>query len=255
MSGAVGPRPFVPSESNVEGWATRRFEVRPGITAVAGLGAQRPDPQRPRAARLPSTWRRGRCGGTSRSCSRLRRRSPGHRRRRRRRPAAAEQDFQGPWGLHKRRARKRPRQPPFHCCTRSASGAEWHFRSRPGGVRSCGSFGYGGSSGRSGGGHDVDVDRRPRRPLRRHRPGSLFRQPPRGAVSRVTPAGGTTPAGRLTGSDVMAGVVGALAVLSLAYLVVTFIRRRSHSRLSLHRFAPSPGVGAGSTSNVDAPGR
>jgi exopolysaccharide biosynthesis polyprenyl glycosylphosphotransferase len=30
----VGPRPFVPSESNVEGWATRRFEVRPGITGL-----------------------------------------------------------------------------------------------------------------------------------------------------------------------------------------------------------------------------
>ena len=25
---------FVPSESNVEGWATRRFEVRPGITGL-----------------------------------------------------------------------------------------------------------------------------------------------------------------------------------------------------------------------------
>jgi exopolysaccharide biosynthesis polyprenyl glycosylphosphotransferase len=30
----VGPRPFVPSESHVEGWATRRFEVRPGITGL-----------------------------------------------------------------------------------------------------------------------------------------------------------------------------------------------------------------------------
>jgi exopolysaccharide biosynthesis polyprenyl glycosylphosphotransferase len=30
----VGPRPFTPSESNVEGWATRRFEVRPGITGL-----------------------------------------------------------------------------------------------------------------------------------------------------------------------------------------------------------------------------
>jgi exopolysaccharide biosynthesis polyprenyl glycosylphosphotransferase len=30
----VGPRPFIPSESNVEGWATRRFEVRPGITGL-----------------------------------------------------------------------------------------------------------------------------------------------------------------------------------------------------------------------------
>jgi lipopolysaccharide/colanic/teichoic acid biosynthesis glycosyltransferase len=30
----VGPRPFVPAESHVEGWATRRFEVRPGITGL-----------------------------------------------------------------------------------------------------------------------------------------------------------------------------------------------------------------------------
>jgi exopolysaccharide biosynthesis polyprenyl glycosylphosphotransferase len=30
----VGPRPFVPSESRVEGWAVRRFEVRPGITGL-----------------------------------------------------------------------------------------------------------------------------------------------------------------------------------------------------------------------------
>ncbi len=30
----VGPRPFIPSESHVEGWATRRFEVRPGITGL-----------------------------------------------------------------------------------------------------------------------------------------------------------------------------------------------------------------------------
>ena len=30
----VGPRPFIPSESDVEGWATRRFEVRPGITGL-----------------------------------------------------------------------------------------------------------------------------------------------------------------------------------------------------------------------------
>ncbi len=30
----VGPRPLVPDESNVEGWATRRFDVRPGITGL-----------------------------------------------------------------------------------------------------------------------------------------------------------------------------------------------------------------------------
>jgi exopolysaccharide biosynthesis polyprenyl glycosylphosphotransferase len=30
----VGPRPFIPRESHVEGWAVRRFEVRPGITGL-----------------------------------------------------------------------------------------------------------------------------------------------------------------------------------------------------------------------------
>ena len=30
----VGPRPFIPSESHVQGWATKRFEVRPGITGL-----------------------------------------------------------------------------------------------------------------------------------------------------------------------------------------------------------------------------
>ncbi len=30
----VGPRPFVPSESGVDGWGTRRFDVRPGITGL-----------------------------------------------------------------------------------------------------------------------------------------------------------------------------------------------------------------------------
>ena len=30
----VGPRPFVPAESGVDGWGTRRFEVRPGITGL-----------------------------------------------------------------------------------------------------------------------------------------------------------------------------------------------------------------------------
>jgi exopolysaccharide biosynthesis polyprenyl glycosylphosphotransferase len=30
----VGPRPFIPSESDVDGWATRRFDVRPGITGL-----------------------------------------------------------------------------------------------------------------------------------------------------------------------------------------------------------------------------
>jgi exopolysaccharide biosynthesis polyprenyl glycosylphosphotransferase len=30
----VGPRPFIPSESQMEGWEFRRFEVRPGITGL-----------------------------------------------------------------------------------------------------------------------------------------------------------------------------------------------------------------------------
>jgi lipopolysaccharide/colanic/teichoic acid biosynthesis glycosyltransferase len=31
----VGPRPFVPSEAAlIDGWASRRFDVRPGITGL-----------------------------------------------------------------------------------------------------------------------------------------------------------------------------------------------------------------------------
>jgi exopolysaccharide biosynthesis polyprenyl glycosylphosphotransferase len=30
----VGPRPFIPLESDLDGWAARRFEVRPGITGL-----------------------------------------------------------------------------------------------------------------------------------------------------------------------------------------------------------------------------
>jgi exopolysaccharide biosynthesis polyprenyl glycosylphosphotransferase len=30
----VGPRPFIPSESHVAGWGSRRFDVRPGITGL-----------------------------------------------------------------------------------------------------------------------------------------------------------------------------------------------------------------------------
>ncbi|HEY1832659.1 MAG TPA: sugar transferase [Acidimicrobiales bacterium] len=30
----VGPRPFIPEESKVEGWGARRFDVRPGITGL-----------------------------------------------------------------------------------------------------------------------------------------------------------------------------------------------------------------------------
>ncbi len=55
----------------------------------------------------------------------------------------------------------------------------------------------------------------------RLRSGSLHAQ----LVSRVTPAG-TTSSSHLLGSGVMAGIVGSLAVLALAFLVVTLIRRR-----------------------------
>ncbi len=30
----VGPRPFIPCESDIDGWGSRRFEVRPGITGL-----------------------------------------------------------------------------------------------------------------------------------------------------------------------------------------------------------------------------
>ena len=55
----------------------------------------------------------------------------------------------------------------------------------------------------------------------RLRSGTLHAQ----LVSRVTPAGNTS-SHLLVGSDVMAGIVGSLAVLALAFLVVTLIRRR-----------------------------
>ena len=45
-------------------------------------------------------------------------------------------------------------------------------------------------------------------------------------LSHVTPGRSTASSGFLTGSDIMGGVVGALAVLALAYLIVTFIRHR-----------------------------
>ena len=48
-------------------------------------------------------------------------------------------------------------------------------------------------------------------------------------MSHVTAGANAVPAGlALTGSDVMAAVVGALALFALAFLVVTLIRRRDH---------------------------
>jgi hypothetical protein len=56
----------------------------------------------------------------------------------------------------------------------------------------------------------------------RLRSGSLHAQ----LVSHVTPVGNTASSGLIAGSNVIAGVVGTLAILALAFLVVTFIRRR-----------------------------
>ena len=56
----------------------------------------------------------------------------------------------------------------------------------------------------------------------RLRSGSLHAQ----LVSHVAPAGNTSSSHLLVGSGVMAGIVGSLAVLALAFLVVTLIRRR-----------------------------
>ena len=51
----VGPRPFVVAEAmEIEGWARKRFEARPGHDrTVAGVGAQRALPPRAVPARLP----------------------------------------------------------------------------------------------------------------------------------------------------------------------------------------------------------
>jgi hypothetical protein len=57
----------------------------------------------------------------------------------------------------------------------------------------------------------------------RLRSGTLHAQ----LVSHVTAGANTVPGGMaLTGSGVMAAVVGALALFALAFLVVTLIRRR-----------------------------
>ena len=57
----------------------------------------------------------------------------------------------------------------------------------------------------------------------RIRSGSLHAQ----LVSHVsTGANALSPGGTVRGSDVMAVIVGAMAVFALAFLIVTFIRRR-----------------------------
>ncbi len=52
--------------------------------------------------------------------------------------------------------------------------------------------------------------------------GSLHAQ----LVSHVTPGASSASSGLQTGPDIMGGVVGALAVLALAFLVVSYIWRR-----------------------------
>jgi lipopolysaccharide/colanic/teichoic acid biosynthesis glycosyltransferase len=66
----VGPRPFIPRESNVEGWAIRRFEVRPGITGLWQVSGRNDLTATTSCSSTTSMWRPGRCGGISRSCSR-----------------------------------------------------------------------------------------------------------------------------------------------------------------------------------------
>ena len=47
------------------------------------------------------------------------------------------------------------------------------------------------------------------------------------SATRIAPNGATSSGLGLTGPDVMASLVGLMAVLSLGFLVVTFIRRRT----------------------------
>ena len=48
-------------------------------------------------------------------------------------------------------------------------------------------------------------------------------------ATRITANGTASPGLHLTGPNVMASVVGLMAILALAYLVVTLIRRRVRS--------------------------
>lgn len=56
----------------------------------------------------------------------------------------------------------------------------------------------------------------------RLRSGNLHAQ----LVSHVTPGASSASSGLQTGPDIMGGVVGALAVLALTFLIVTYIWRR-----------------------------
>ena len=69
----VGPRPFVPDESaEINGWAARRFDVRPGMTGLWHIPGATTSPSRNCASSITPTWHPGPCGGTSRfSGSRL----------------------------------------------------------------------------------------------------------------------------------------------------------------------------------------
>jgi hypothetical protein len=48
-------------------------------------------------------------------------------------------------------------------------------------------------------------------------------------INRLVPNGAASSGQHLTGPDVMASIVGLMAVLAFAFLVVTFIRRRVHA--------------------------
>jgi hypothetical protein len=52
--------------------------------------------------------------------------------------------------------------------------------------------------------------------------------------TRIAANGTAAPGLHPTGSDVMASVVGLMAILALAFLVVTLIRRRVHSPVVTH---------------------
>ena len=153
----VGPRPFIPSESHVEGWAVPPLRGAPGHhRPLAGLRPQRPDPQRPRPARLPLRGLVVAVVGPQDHVRDPQDHGPGHRRllsppdrrlllsgaslrgRKASRPVhfpvAKDQGFLCVWGLQRGLVRKSPPQNAFHRCTRSRQAAEWRLRFGQGGI-------------------------------------------------------------------------------------------------------------------------
>ena len=57
------------------------------------------------------------------------------------------------------------------------------------------------------------------------------------STTRIASSGVSAPGLHLTGPDVMAAVVGSMAVLAFVFLVVTFIRRRVPSNVLAHSAA------------------